>query len=495
MGMFNSSVYTNLHELNADFLLETVKYCEGYVRDTAEWRQQMEGRLDSFDAIIESFADYTTFKETVLGELDDLDRDVSGLSSTLDDYAEVKSSALNNAVLLEGFTEWKAAVDANKSATSDYLAFKGSVNSALEQLRTDLNDYIEGGIPDTFLTTLMNYVQENLPSLLSPIESRVGNLESAQSTMAGGLATTNGNVTRLTNRVAAVETALEELDDIGAGVVKQISDAPYHNAVVIPNTLYDVVVDSSEATQAAVWKPALLKICNDYINAPPADKIMLGSYYQKIQISVPQEDPEYTTMVDRGYIIVNHWTMYTVTIEYFSDLNGRHYRCVHNTLTEETKYYNLSDRCGIVCNMSYTNTTSTTAQRTPLTLYSVLNDGDNGNGGINISNNGQYITFDTKGLYQVTLQAYAQSKGSGIHGVRLGYGINSTSVSRYPAQSIYVSASGQAMHINASGVISVKTPGATDFTDAISFMVFQQPSTSTTWQGRIAVTKLSDYVD
>lgn len=162
MGL-NNYPYTNFHEMNLDWILEQF--------------QKEVARLEALEAFaVQAGQDITQLKSQV----NTLNTAITTLRNAQNTLTE-RQDALE--VLVNSYNQ---RITTNTNNIASLAAWQTTANSTLadhesriDTLEDTLDDLVTEGLPQQVIDDLMDYVRENLPELLGPLEDDISALETA----------------------------------------------------------------------------------------------------------------------------------------------------------------------------------------------------------------------------------------------------------------------------------------------------------------------------
>ena len=162
MGL-NNYPYTNFHEMNLDWILEQF--------------QKEVARLEALEAFaVQAGQDITQLKSQV----NTLNTAITTLRNAQDTLTE-RQDALEMLV-----NSYNQRITTNTNNIASLAAWQTTANSTLadhesriDTLEDTIDDLVTEGLPQQVIDDLMDYVRDNLPELLEPLEADITALETA----------------------------------------------------------------------------------------------------------------------------------------------------------------------------------------------------------------------------------------------------------------------------------------------------------------------------
>lgn len=162
MGL-NNYPYTNFHEMNLDWILEQF--------------QKEVSRLEALEAFaVQAGQDITQLKSQV----NILNTAITTLQNAQNTLTE-RQDALE--VLVNGYNQ---RITTNTNNIASLAAWQTTANSTLadhetriDSLEDTIDELVTEGLPQQVIDDLMDYVRDNLPELLDPLEADITALETA----------------------------------------------------------------------------------------------------------------------------------------------------------------------------------------------------------------------------------------------------------------------------------------------------------------------------
>ena len=162
MGL-NNYPYTNFHEMNLDWILEQF--------------QKEVARLEALEAFaVQAGQDITQLKSqvntlntaitTLRNAQDTLTERQDALEMLVNSYNQRITTNTNN---IASLADWQTAAS---STLADH-------ESRIDTLEDTIDDLVTEGLPQQVIDDLMDYVRDNLPELLEPLEADITALETA----------------------------------------------------------------------------------------------------------------------------------------------------------------------------------------------------------------------------------------------------------------------------------------------------------------------------
>lgn len=294
MGL-NNYPYTNFHEMNLDWILEQF--------------QKEVARLEALEAFVaQAGQDITQLKSQV----NTLNTAITTLRNAQNTLTE-RQDALE--VLVNGYDQ---RITTNTNNIAGLAAWQTTANSTLadhetriDTLEDTIDDLVTEGLPQQVIDDLMDYVRDNLPELLAPLEADITALQTAMTAAQTAItALQSGKLNA--GKGITTEADLDSL--VNAGIYACLSvyttvnvpDNAYENMIV--QVLRDTNNDSGDVIQIAyVYKNNQLTTYYRnafYSNSPsvsytwkPWNKILTGSDLTSIESSLSDMEPALTQLV------------------------------------------------------------------------------------------------------------------------------------------------------------------------------------------------------
>lgn len=294
MGL-NNYPYTNFHEMNLDWILEQF--------------QKEVARLEALEAFAaQAGQDITQLKSQV----NTLNTAITTLRNAQNTLTE-RQDALE--VLVNGYDQ---RITTNTNNIAGLAAWQTTANGTLadhetriDTLEDTIDDLVTEGLPQQVIDDLMDYVRDNLPELLAPLEADITALQTAMTAAQTAItALQSGKLNA--GKGITTEADLDSL--VNAGIYACLSvyttvnvpDNAYENMIV--QVLRDTNNDSGDVIQIAyVYKNNQLTTYYRnafYSNSPsvsytwkPWNKILTGSDLTSIESSLSDMEPALTQLV------------------------------------------------------------------------------------------------------------------------------------------------------------------------------------------------------
>lgn len=206
MGL-NNYPYTNFHEMNLDWILEAfgkevyrIEQLEEFQieagQDISELQSQ-EAELRGYITALQTAQDYVNGR---------LNTDENRITA-LEDDSELLHDDIND------LDSEISAINSWQTTTNATLISYGNRLVSIEEF---IEDMAEGSLPQELINSLMQYVRDHLPELLTPLQTAITNLQTSMTTVQGNITTINNTLdTKFNAGLTTVEASANNITTAG----------------------------------------------------------------------------------------------------------------------------------------------------------------------------------------------------------------------------------------------------------------------------------------
>ena len=170
MGL-NNYPYTNFHELNLDWVLEQMKAELNRLESLETWKTGADADIEELKTKTTALSGYITALTNAQELLEEQQNTLTALVNTYD------SRITTNANNISGLSAWQTTANAT---LIDY-------GERIDDLEEFCDDLAEGSLPPELIASLLQYVRDNIPELLEPLEEDIDELQSAMTSVQASI--------------------------------------------------------------------------------------------------------------------------------------------------------------------------------------------------------------------------------------------------------------------------------------------------------------------
>lgn len=403
MGL-NNYPYTNFHEMNLDWILEQF--------------QKEVARLEALEAFaVQAGQDITQLKSQV-NTLNTAITTLRNAQNTLTERQDALEMLVNS---------YNQRITTNTNNIASLAAWQTTANSTLadhetriDSLEDTIDELVTEGLPQQVIDDLMDYVRDNLPELLAPLEADITALETAMTAAQTAItALQSGKL----NAGMGVTTESDLNDIITAGIYLCL---PAYTLINLPTTGWgqlavQVLRDDGNESGSVIQIAYALKTTGvemyyryaEYLTSPEESyewedwsKVLTDSDLTSIESSLSDMEPALAQLVKQvpnaSYTNFTEWKAAVIA----AGTNREFVASISSTCNEEitghsqsgiaiAKYISSANRIDFFISSSYTNSIvnghvdlsddsitfaelpiskNTLSYKTPITSSSDLND-------------------------------------------------------------------------------------------------------------------------